>query len=133
MGWRRCHKVERLLLGVAVVSALLGLFGCGANSPGDVVSEFQTLVAEGELEAASRLVTSSSRQVFLMNAAVAQGLSGYFGSRTFRSIEITGERIDGDTAEVGYIVHYRDGSSTWEEWAQLEKERGKWRVVVRLW
>jgi len=125
--------IRQAFVGTALALVMIGLLGCGSKSPADVVKEFQTLVAEGKYEAASRHVTSSSREMFMMTAAMAEGLSGVFGSAGVRSVEITGERISGNSADVGYVIHYRDGSSNWEEWEHLVKEGGKWRISVQMW
>ena len=88
------------------------------------------LVAQGRYEAAAKHVRSSEREAFLMGVALVGGLAEAFGSAEPHRIEITHEEIYGDEAEVAYVVHYRDGSSSWEEWEYLVKVGGKWKVSV---
>lgn len=128
----KCGSARRVSVGVVIVLVLSVLLGCGTKPPGDVVKEFQTLVAEGKYEAASRHVASGSREMFMMTAAMAEGLSGMFGSASIRTVEVTGESISGNTADVSYVIHFRDGTTGWEEWEHLVKEGGRWRIGIQF-
>ena len=126
------HKAGyRLFAGLMVTLLFACICGCGTKSPGDVVKEFETLVAQDKYEAASRHVSSDSRQMYSMMAAMGQGLTAAFGSPDFKSVEITGERISGNRAEVSYVFHFGDGSTGWERQHDLVKEGGRWRINIQ--
>jgi hypothetical protein len=121
-------RFDQYFVLAAIGIIVVGLLGCGSQSPGDVVREFQTLIVEGRYDAASKHVSANSKDMFALGAAMAQGLSSVIGSTGVSRVEITSENIQGNQAEVSFIVHYRDGTSDWEEWEFLIKERGKWKI-----
>lgn len=130
MARRQAHGPFGLADWMAVIVACLLISGCGAKTPGDVVQEFEMLIAEGKFEAAAKHVPSSDREMFMMGAAMAGGFSELFGMGEPRRVEITREDIYGNEADVAYVIHYKDGSSSWEEWEHLVKVGGKWRISL---
>jgi len=127
-------KRKKLLLCVLLVlSLILGMVGCGASkSPSQVVTEFFQLMSQEKYEAASKYVSSEAKPLFVFFASLAEGLKQFaseeFGGRAIRRVEILSELINGNQAEVHYILHYADGTQDPEGSDVLVKEKEQWKI-----
>jgi len=129
----RSKRTLVYVLGVLLVLPLILTAGCGTTrSPSAVVTQFYLLASKGEYEAASKYLSADARMMFGLFVGVAEGMKQFaseeLGSHVVRRVEILGERISGNQAEVRYILHYRDGTIGPEDSDVLVKEKGQGKI-----
>ena len=125
----------RLLCSLVILGLVLGMVGCAASrSPSEVVTQFYLLASKGRYEAASKYLSPEAKLMFGVVTSLAEGLRQFaldeFGSRAIRRVEILSERINGNQAEVHYILHYADGDQDPENSDILVKEKGQWKIEL---
>jgi len=116
-----------------VLSIILGIVGCGrSKSPSEVVTQFYLLASKGNYDSASKYLSSDAKLMFGLFVGVAEGMKQFaseeFGGQVIRRVETLSERINGNQAEVRYILHYTDGTKGSADSDVLFKEKGQWKI-----
>jgi len=116
-----------------VGASIIMVAGCGTTkSPSSVVAQFYLLASKGEYEAAAKYLSSEAKLMFGLFVGIAEEMKQFaseeFEGQVVRRVEILSERINGNQAEVRYILHYTDGSRGPEDSDVLVKEDGQWKI-----
>lgn len=116
------------LLTLLLLIGTLGLVGCGGSGPGDAVKDFTAAMEAGDTEKVKELAPAMGMAGEKLDGMVQQMAMEIKKKEGIKEIEITEEKIDGETATVEFTTHFGDGSSEGPESMELAKIDGKWII-----
>ncbi len=113
-----------------VLAVSLALVGCGGPKPGATVKAWTSAMNSGEYSKVeqflSKSVVAQSKEAGGTDAIkMMADMLTKNGQMT--SIDITEEKVEGDTANVKFTVHYKDGTTEPGD-VKLVKEDGGWKI-----
>lgn len=113
-----------------VLAVSLALIGCGGPKPGATVKAWTSAMNSGEYSKVEQFL-SKSVVAQSKDAGGADAIKMMADALTkngqLTKVDITEEKIEGDTASVKFTVHFKDGSSEPGD-VKLVKEDGSWKV-----
>lgn len=111
--------------------------GCGkTSSPSQVVTEFYMRLGRGDYEGASRYLSAEAKLLLGFAMGMAEMLQEYaqeiWGRVSITRVEILGEWIQGNQAQVTYRIHLSDGTRSEVDRAALVQEDGQWKIGLEF-
>ncbi len=123
--------MKKILTGLLML-VFLGMTACGSSdSPSAVIQKFYMHMSAGEVNDASKLISTEGKKM----AEMFGGAAGVLVSKSetmgknggIKNIDMLSEEITGDIAKVAFEITYGNGEKVKQD-ETLIKEDGAWRV-----